>query len=55
MTVTSQPHSRAVAAVSQPRPRVLEAYGFEPRVDGGEVSLANCPFHALAQDYTELV
>ncbi|MGB7795100.1 MAG: helix-turn-helix domain-containing protein [Pseudonocardiaceae bacterium] len=35
--------------------QVLEAYGFEPRIDNGEVSLANCPFHALAQDYTELV
>ncbi|MFZ0120896.1 MAG: helix-turn-helix domain-containing protein [Pseudonocardiaceae bacterium] len=35
--------------------QVLEAYGFEPRIDNGEISLANCPFHALAQDYTELV
>lgn len=35
--------------------RVLEAYGFEPRVDGDEVTLANCPFHTLAQEYTELV
>ncbi|MGH3981907.1 MAG: helix-turn-helix transcriptional regulator [Pseudonocardiaceae bacterium] len=35
--------------------RVLEAYGFEPRTEGDEVTLANCPFHTLAQDYTELV
>jgi predicted ArsR family transcriptional regulator len=35
--------------------RVLENHGFEPRVDGGSVTLANCPFHALAQEYTELV
>jgi predicted ArsR family transcriptional regulator len=35
--------------------RVLEAYGFEPRVNGEEVTLANCPFHTLAQEYTELV
>jgi predicted ArsR family transcriptional regulator len=35
--------------------QVLEAYGFEPRVDGDEVTLANCPFHTLAQEYTELV
>ena len=34
---------------------VLEAYGFEPRIEGGDVTLANCPFHTLAQDYTELV
>jgi predicted ArsR family transcriptional regulator len=39
--------------------RVLEAYGFEPRIEGGieggDVTLANCPFHILAQDYPELV
>ncbi len=35
--------------------RVLEAYGFEPRAEGGDVVLANCPFHALAQEHTELV
>jgi predicted ArsR family transcriptional regulator len=29
--------------------------GFEPRADPTGVTLANCPFHALAQDYTELV
>jgi predicted ArsR family transcriptional regulator len=35
--------------------RVLETHGFEPRPDGDSVTLANCPFHALAQEYTELV
>ncbi|MGB8961368.1 MAG: helix-turn-helix domain-containing protein [Pseudonocardiaceae bacterium] len=35
--------------------RVLEAYGFEPRIDDVQVVLVNCPFHALAQEYTELV
>jgi predicted ArsR family transcriptional regulator len=35
--------------------RVLEAYGFEPRIEAGEITLANCPFHTLAQAYTELV
>ncbi len=34
---------------------VLEAYGFEPRIQGDDVTLANCPFHTLAQEYTELV
>src|ERR687894_1209545 len=34
---------------------VLEAYGFEPRMEGGDVTLGNCPFHTLAQDYTALV
>ena len=36
--------------------RVLEEQGFEPR--GGRtasITLANCPFHALAQEHTELV
>jgi len=35
--------------------RVLATHGFEPRLDGDSVILANCPFHALAQDYTDLV
>jgi predicted ArsR family transcriptional regulator len=35
--------------------RVLEAQGFEPRVEDGAVTLANCPFHALAREHAELV
>ena len=35
--------------------RVLKAHGFQPRLDGGRVTLTNCPFHALAQDYTDIV
>ena len=34
---------------------VLEAHGFEPRVEDGGVALANCPFHALAREQAELV
>lgn len=34
---------------------VLGAHGFEPRAAGPEVVLANCPFHTLAQRYTDLV
>lgn len=34
---------------------VLETHGFEPRTDGDRITLANCPFHALAQEYTDLV
>lgn len=34
---------------------VLRDHGFEPRVIGSDVVLANCPFHALAQQFTELV
>jgi predicted ArsR family transcriptional regulator len=35
--------------------QVLEAYGFEPRVEDGNITLTNCPFHTLAQEYTELI
>lgn len=35
--------------------RALEEHGFEPRQDDGAVTLANCPFHRLAQQHTELV
>lgn len=34
---------------------LLREQGYEPRVDGDEVSLSNCPFHALASQHTELV
>lgn len=34
---------------------VLEEYGFEPRAEGGDVVLGNCPFHRLATAHTELV
>src|SRR5215213_467046 len=35
--------------------QVLEENGFEPRPSDGGVALANCPFHLLAQEHTELV
>jgi predicted ArsR family transcriptional regulator len=35
--------------------QTLQAYGFEPRRQGDEVTLVNCPFHTLAQEYTDLV
>ncbi|MGH8860570.1 MAG: transcriptional regulator, partial [Jatrophihabitantaceae bacterium] len=33
----------------------LAANGYEPRTDTAAITLANCPFHCLAQDYTDLV
>lgn len=33
----------------------LAGCGYEPRVTSDEVTLANCPFHALARDHTALV
>lgn len=34
---------------------VLEANGYEPRPDDGGLVLANCPFHTLAKEHTEIV
>jgi len=34
---------------------LLEGQGYEPRVKGSGITLMNCPFHALAQEHTELV
>jgi predicted ArsR family transcriptional regulator len=34
--------------------KVLTEHGYEPRRIDGEMHLANCPFHALAQQQTEL-
>ena len=34
---------------------VLSECGYEPRLDDDGLTLVNCPFHALAQDYTDLV
>ncbi len=50
--------ARAVAGDGDARDTalgVLETHGFEPRTDGEDITLANCPFHALAQEYTGLV
>lgn len=35
--------------------QVLTTHGYEPRRDGDRILLANCPFHALAQEYTSLI
>src|SRR3954468_24384776 len=34
---------------------VLRGHGFEPREAGRDIVLANCPFHSLAQQFTDLV
>jgi predicted ArsR family transcriptional regulator len=34
---------------------VLAAHGYEPTRDGDAITLANCPFHALAEEHRELV
>jgi predicted ArsR family transcriptional regulator len=45
------PSAAAEAAVLD----ALAADGYEPRRDGEGITLANCPFHALAREATELV
>ena len=42
---------RLVAATCE----TLALHGYEPRRDDDTVTLANCPFHALAAEHTELV
>src|SRR3954452_4704419 len=34
---------------------LLEEHGYEPRLDGEDVVLGNCPFHVLARAHTQLV
>ena len=34
---------------------VLAEHGYDPRLEDAGITLTNCPFHRLAQDYTELV
>lgn len=34
---------------------VLTDQGYEPRIDGTTIRLANCPFHTLARNHTDLV
>jgi predicted ArsR family transcriptional regulator len=54
--------ARARSGARPPRARltaaarvVLEELGYEPRPEGAGVELANCPFHALSTDFTELM
>jgi predicted ArsR family transcriptional regulator len=35
--------------------QALATQGFEPRVEGAELALANCPFDSLAREHTALV
>jgi predicted ArsR family transcriptional regulator len=50
------------ASASEARPALLEHlvgllahHGYEPRVSGGVITMANCPFHALAEEHRDLV
>lgn len=59
-TLGERARKRAGRRASRARERealldVLVEHGFEPRTVGSDVVLSNCPFHALAQQFTELV
>jgi predicted ArsR family transcriptional regulator len=43
--------ARRLAAVGE----TLAEHGYQPRLDGDVLTLTSCPFHALAQDHTQLV
>ncbi|MGW3958962.1 helix-turn-helix transcriptional regulator [Amycolatopsis sp. NPDC005003] len=55
LTRRARERGASLAAGGQDIVAALEENGFEPRIDGGEVLLANCPFHRLAQAHTRLV
>jgi predicted ArsR family transcriptional regulator len=48
------PHAGQAAPLASAH-GMLTGLGYEPRANPDGLTLANCPFHALAQDYTELV
>ena len=50
-TATSTPGDDESARASQ----ALARHGYEPRPDGDDLLLVNCPFDALARQHTELV
>ncbi|MET7281342.1 helix-turn-helix domain-containing protein [Kribbella sp. NPDC005582] len=43
------------AGAGLPVLEILQRHGFEPRLDGDDIALGNCPFRRLAADYTQLV
>jgi predicted ArsR family transcriptional regulator len=46
---------RGSAAAINAITHVLETNGYEPHREGNAITLANCPFHSLSRDYTDLV
>jgi predicted ArsR family transcriptional regulator len=53
IAATTRPPADAAAALDR-TVGVLSKCGYEPRAADGAVQLANCPFHALAREQTEL-
>jgi predicted ArsR family transcriptional regulator len=57
-----QEWGREAVAIADPEARALELaeqtlaeHGYEPREKEGKVILANCPFHRLSDDHTEMI
>jgi predicted ArsR family transcriptional regulator len=63
LTDAARDHGRALSgvieAVDAPLAdrlyRILAEEGYEPRASGATITLANCPFHALADQHRDLV
>ena len=53
IATTKRPPADAAAALER-TVKLLNEHGYEPQAANGEVQLANCPFHALAREQTEL-
>ena len=51
--VTGRPNGEE--PVTEAVREMLVANGFEPRIEGGLITLANCPFDGLARDFPELI
>ena len=52
---TAKPRSKRSGDPLDQVAELLAARGYEPRREGDTVVLANCPFHALAREHTQLV
>jgi len=55
LVATARDTGRSIGAAAQSLPAALAAYGFHPREDDDGWALANCPFHRLALQFTELI
>ena len=47
--------ARATAPVLDRLVDLLSRHGYEPRLTQGVITMANCPFHALAEEHRKLV
>ncbi|WP_437585099.1 helix-turn-helix transcriptional regulator [Paramicrobacterium sp. CJ85] len=54
-SIGSQHRASGSASAFELALSALRDYGYEPRVEDGEIVMANCPFHQLAGEHTDLV